>query len=104
MQRVTVETFQELVTAGRTVVVDFSSTWCAPCRALEKALKAESASRPNLVVLHVDIVDQPALSQAQRITATPTLVGFRNGERVAVDVGYRGPGRLARFLDRLEEA
>jgi thioredoxin-like negative regulator of GroEL len=102
MQPVTHDEIETLLNAHPIVVVDFSSPWCAPCRALEKALAAEGERRPGLVIVHVDITEQQALSQAQGIRATPTLVAFRDGQRVGMEAGYAGPVRLARFLDRLE--
>ncbi|MEZ4322421.1 MAG: thioredoxin family protein [Myxococcota bacterium] len=100
MQTATQDSFATLVLDQDTVFVEFSSPWCPPCRALQAALEDACAKRPSLRAVHVDVSDHPALGQTYRVSSVPTLVAFRKGQPVGVEVGYAGPARLQRFLDR----
>lgn len=91
------------LTAHRVVVATFSSPWCAPCRALEKALAIELTDVSDVGSVHVDIASDPSIAQEHRVTATPTMIGFVDGQPVARTVGYAGPAALKRFLRGLYE-
>lgn len=45
----------EYLVPGKTVVFDFTSDFCPPCRAYEQPLKQLHAARSDLVVVKVDI-------------------------------------------------
>ncbi|MCB9679764.1 MAG: thioredoxin family protein [Alphaproteobacteria bacterium] len=92
-----------ILASSRLVVVAFSSPWCAPCRAVERALDAELPGHPAIARAHVDIATEPATATRYGIRSTPTLIGFADGKPVATAVGWAGPHGLKRFLRDLTE-
>lgn len=48
-------TLNDYLVPGKTVVFDFTSKYCPPCRAYEEPLKALHAKRDDIVVVKVDI-------------------------------------------------
>jgi thioredoxin len=78
-----------LATPGLTVV-DFTAAWCGPCKQLAPVLhevEREYAGRARVVAVDTD--HEPALAQAFRVTAMPTVVLLRDGREVGRFVGAR---------------
>lgn len=43
--------------AGKYTIFDYYADWCAPCRALDPQLRRLAASRPDVAIRKVDIID-----------------------------------------------
>lgn len=82
--------FNKVIEKG-TWLVDFSATWCGPCRMLEPVL--EEFSKDNQV-LQVDIDQFSELTSSFGIMSMPTLIVFKDGEKIVQDVGYRSIDQL----------
>lgn len=82
--------FNKIIEKG-TWLVDFSATWCGPCRMLEPVL--EEFSKDNQV-LQVDIDQFTELTSSFGIMSVPTLILFKDGNKVVQDVGYRSIDQL----------
>jgi thioredoxin 1 len=83
------------------VLVRFEAEWSAPCRQLFPImgqLASEFANR--LMVVTVDVDEQPEIAEAYGIPGIPTLVLFRNGQRVAAKHGPLPKERLSRWLEQ----
>lgn len=77
--------FYKIIEKG-TWLVDFSATWCGPCKMLEPVL--EEYGKDNQV-LQVDIDQFIDLTTSFGIMSVPTLIVFKDGKKVTQDVGYR---------------
>lgn len=82
--------FYKIIEKG-TWLVDFSATWCGPCKMLEPVL--EEFSKDNQV-LKVDIDQFSELTSSFGIMSVPTLIVFKDGNKVTQDVGYRNVTQL----------
>ncbi len=70
----------EVVQASGPVLVDFSATWCAPCKKLEPIVDdvaGEYAGR--LKVVKVDIQKSPGTAARFGVLSVPTLILFLDG-------------------------
>ncbi len=82
------------------VLVDFSASWCGPCRAMAPALEAFAARRADdLAVVKVDIDEAPALAARFGIRSVPTLMLFQDGRQVAIQPGMMSEKQLGAFVD-----
>ena len=85
---ITKENFDsEVLKAEGTVLVDFWATWCGPCRMLSPIVDEVASEHPDVKVGKVNVDEQPELAQQFGIMSIPTLLVFKNGEKVQESVG-----------------
>lgn len=90
----------EVLASDVPVLVDFSATWCQPCRAiapLVNQLAGEYEGRAKVTT--VDIDESPATAQKYQIRGVPTLLMFKGGKLVGQQVGAVPKARIAALLD-----
>jgi len=99
------EEFKEKVMGGsKPVIIDFSATWCGPCKILTPRLEAAVANTEDVVDLAiVDIDDLGDLALEHDVSAVPTVLGVKNGEIVDKFVGLIDEDRLGAFIEKLKE-
>jgi thioredoxin len=103
--KATDKTFQELVlsaSSGKAVLVDFWAQWCPPCHMLSPVLDEIAAELSDkLIIVKVNVDENPETAQRYRILAMPTLTVFRDGEVISQVVGARPKRRLLADLSAL---
>ncbi|XP_056884788.1 thioredoxin-like [Takifugu flavidus] len=76
--------FDELLSSnkGKLVVVDFTATWCGPCRSIGPKFEALSKKEgnANVVFVKVDVDKVPELTDKYKVTAMPTFMFFKDGK------------------------
>ena len=85
----TAENFNETVTDGALVLVDFWAEWCGPCRMFGPVFEKVSERHPDAVFGKVDTEAQPELAATFNIASIPTLMIIRDNI-----VLYAQPGAL----------
>ena len=82
------------------VLVDFFATWCGPCKMLSPVLEEVSHENPDLSVLKIDVDEVNELASRYGIQAIPTLILFKDGQRVDVRMGYQNKNQLLAFINQ----
>lgn len=96
---ITLDNFEQTISEGGIVFVDFWAGWCGPCRAFAPVFEAASEKHDDIVFGKVDTEDEQDLARGFQITSIPTLMVFREGILV-----YAQPGALpAQHLEQLIE-
>jgi len=78
----TVETFDETIKNGKTLV-DFFASWCGPCKKLAPVIaKIAEETGEHATVAKVDVDEQRTLAMRYNISRIPTVVIFENGTEI----------------------
>ena len=67
---------------GKLVVIDFFATWCPPCVALAPEFEKLAEENDDVVFAKVDVDKNGDASSEVEITCMPTIIFFKNGEKV----------------------
>ena len=82
------------------VLVDFSATWCGPCKALSPIVeKLADELTGKVKVGKCDIDDSPNTAQQFGVRSVPTVMVFKNGQKVAQHVGLTNRDKLVALID-----
>ena len=83
-------TFESLLEQETLVVVDFTATWCGPCKLvapLMEQLATEYGDQINVV--KVDLDKNQAMAKRFSIRSIPAVLFFKQGEVVETLVGVK---------------
>jgi thioredoxin 1 len=89
----------EVLKADRPVLVDFTATWCGPCKMLDPIvvqLAQELSGRLKVVKLDVD--ENSGLAIQYQVMGVPTLMLFSEGMPKERMTGYQPKDRIASKL------
>ncbi|XP_072956509.1 thioredoxin H2-2 [Typha angustifolia] len=83
------EQFQASKDSNKLMVIDFSASWCGPCRFIEPAFKALAAKFTDAVFVKIDVDELSEVSRKWRVEAMPTFVLVKGGQEVSRVVGAK---------------
>ncbi|DBA87995.1 hypothetical protein WJX77_008883 [Trebouxia sp. C0004] len=71
----------------KAVIVDFSATWCGPCRMISPYFEELSTKYSGVTFVKVDVDAVEAVAQECGISAMPTFQVWKNNQKVDELVG-----------------
>lgn len=76
--------FDKLVKSskGKLIVIDFTASWCGPCKMIAPAYEELSGEYTDSVFCKVDVDEVPDIAQRYEVMAMPTFLFLKNGEVV----------------------
>ncbi len=81
------------------VLVDFTATWCGPCKALAPIVeKIADEFAGKVKVGKLDIDASPALASKYGVRSVPMVLIFKGGEKIGQHVGLTTRDKLVSLL------
>ena len=92
--------FKTKVVNDAAAVVDFSATWCGPCRMLAPVLEEISEELDGKVNFYnVDVDENSALAAGFGISSVPTVLFLKNGKVVDHTIGFQPGPALKKWIE-----
>eukprot|EP01130_Rhizamoeba_saxonica_P018148 TRINITY_DN89_c0_g1_i1.p1 TRINITY_DN89_c0_g1~~TRINITY_DN89_c0_g1_i1.p1 ORF type:complete len:468 (-),score=116.60 TRINITY_DN89_c0_g1_i1:48-1406(-) len=76
------EEFRQQLTSDKPIIIDFTATWCGPCRRLEPHFVQLASTHKNVLFVQVDVDELAPIAQEYDIQAMPTMKVVHNGEEL----------------------
>ena len=100
VKKIDAQQFEAEAKKSAVAVVDFSATWCGPCRMLAPVVEAVSEKLAGKVDFYnVDVDDAPELAGAYRVQSVPCLVMMKNGEFVDQSIGFKPEPMITEWVE-----
>ncbi|MCH5297453.1 MAG: thioredoxin [Ruminococcus sp.] len=101
--RVNAESFEaEVLNSEKTVLVDFYSDSCVPCKRMSPVLaEIEEQYADSLKVVKININFDAELTEKYEIQSVPTLIFFKDGQETERIIGAVKKSEITELLERL---
>lgn len=77
------ESFNDAISTNQLVLVDFYATWCGPCQTMHPVLEELKKQLGDRIrILKIDVDKHQDTAMQYQIRSVPTLMLFRNGQRL----------------------
>ncbi len=99
MKIITKAEFEEIKDQG-VLVVDFFANWCGPCKMVGPVLEELSKEyEGKATIVKVDVDQEQELAAQFNVMTIPTIILFKDGQKLKQVVGFQPKAQLAAFID-----
>ncbi|GAV81661.1 Thioredoxin domain-containing protein [Cephalotus follicularis] len=74
---------------NKLLVIDFSATWCGPCKFIEPTIKEFAATYTEVEFMKIDVDVLADVAREFQVNVMPTFILIKNGKEVERIVGTK---------------
>jgi thioredoxin 1 len=75
--------FDTIINSEKPVLIDFSATWCGPCKTLAPILKqVKDSLGERITIIKIDVDKNQQLSSKYQVRGVPTMILYQNGKQL----------------------
>ncbi|WVZ11111.1 hypothetical protein V8G54_015641, partial [Vigna mungo] len=74
---------------NKLMVIDFTATWCGPCKQMDPVIRDFAAKYTNVEFIKIDVDELMGVSQEFQVQAMPTFILVKKGKVVDKVVGAK---------------
>lgn len=78
---------REVLKSGETVIIDFYTKWCGPCKVIAPFFEQLEKEFPHIVFAKCDCENSEDVSDGLGVKSIPTFIKFVNGKKDSVISG-----------------
>ena len=91
----------EVLNSSEPVIVDFTADWCPPCKVIAPFLDEIAVElKGRAKVIKIDVDENPYTTTQYGVRSMPTLMIFKAGEPISMQVGAAPKARLLEWINR----
>lgn len=80
-------------------VVDFSATWCGPCKMLAPVFHELAEEMGEIDFFNADVDENRELAEKYGIQGVPSVLVFKKGVQADRSVGFQAKEKLRQFIE-----
>ena len=94
--------FEDKIKKEAISIIQFSASWCAPCKALSPVLERFSKDYEGKANFWYADVEEGGIhtGSAMGIRGVPSTICYKFGQEIERLVGFPGPEKVKEFLDK----
>jgi thioredoxin 1 len=98
MKKITIEELKNLQKENKKIIVDFSASWCSPCKILLPTLEKISDEMTDVEVVKIDVDEQSEFISEYGIRGVPTVIIYNGEQQIDRSSGVKPPSYYTEFF------
>lgn len=102
MKEINSNNFKEMVLDSKgLVLVDFSATWCGPCK-MQAPVLEDYSTEVDFPIYSIDVDESSDIAAKYNVNAVPSLMLFKDGSLKNVMVGFQAKEVIEEKVNKLK--